>query len=153
MYSLVQEQCPHLPFSLCYILHVYLSSLQFHPIVKKFFLILLIFTWALVIFPSRLWGNFLLICRAKDQLVPMSLLHWQRSHLNSWSDRWSASTIFPTWGWWSSSRDLARPRPDNDLTQMWHDIFLDKTRPKVRQYFKQLLWDARWKHGHERYCL
>lgn len=148
MYSLLQAQCPHLPFSLCYILHVYLSSLQFHPIVEKFFLILLVCSWALVIFKTL--GDSLLICRAKDQLVPISLLHWQGSHLNSWSDRWSVSTIFPRQGWWSSSRDLARPRPDNDLTRMWHDIFLDKTRGEA---IKQLLWDARWKHGHERYCL
>lgn len=72
MYSLVQEQCPHLPFSLCYILHVYLSSLQFHPIVEKFFLILLVFTWALVIFPSRLWGIF---CLSVEQRI-----NWFQCH-------------------------------------------------------------------------
>lgn len=96
----------------------------------------------------------LLIYRAKDQLLPISLLHWQGSYLNSWSDRWSVSNIFPKQEWWSSSRDLARAKSGNDLTWTWHDIFFS-----IRQdpgwsnfiYFKQLLWYARWKHGHERY--
>lgn len=131
-YSSVQAQCPHLPFSLCYILHVYLSSLWFQPIVKKLFLILLIFTWALVIFPPRLLG---FVCLFVEQRISFQFhFYTGRDHILTHGLSDEVYLIF------SPSRNGAVAAetlqgPDQTMTWHGHDMVFfsrwDKTQGEV----------------------